>query len=303
MYDNDNILIVAAAGNDGNSAKSWPASYASVMSVGATTSSESRWADSQYNDQVEISAPGSNIKSTTTSNSGRNFVYESWSGTSMATPHVAGVAALVWSHFPQCTNKQIRNVLLASAKDKGPNGCDDEFGYGIVQAKAAYDLLQANGCGAYTSTNDSGGCNQAWSGPVAPTPTAPTPTAPTPTAPTPTAPTPTPPTNNGNCASGEAFVKVTLTTDDYGKETDWSIKDNNGVVHAELGRTSALENNKLYVTEVCVPSNACKFIIRDEYGDGICCKYGSGSYSVERNGVIMKENGGAFGVREQIDMC
>ena len=309
MYENDNILIVAAAGNDGNSAKSWPASYSSVMSVGATTSSETRWSDSQYNNQVEISAPGSNIKSTATANNGENFVYRTWSGTSMATPHVAGVAALVWSHFPQCTNKQIRNVLLASAKDKGANGCDEEFGYGIVQAKAAYDLLQANGCNAYTSTNDSGGCSQAWSGPPSgPTPTPPTgptptpPTAPTPSPPTGPAPT-LPPTNNGGCASGEAFVKVTLTTDDYGKETDWRIKDANGVIHADLGRSTELENNKQYVTEVCVPSNACRFIIKDDYGDGICCEYGSGSYKVERNGVIVKDNGGNFGAREEINMC
>ena len=102
--------------------------------------------------------------------------YEAWSGTSMATPHVSGVAALVWSHNPTWTNAQIRSALEATAEDRGTAGRDDSYGYGIVRAKAALDSL--NG------------------GPPPPTPT-PTPTpavsTPTPTR-TPTAtPTGTPP--------------------------------------------------------------------------------------------------------------
>ena len=66
----------------------------------------------------------------------------------MATPHVAGVAALVWNHFPQCSANQIRNVLLKTAQDKGDEGCDDKYGFGIVKARAAYDLLAQGGCDA-----------------------------------------------------------------------------------------------------------------------------------------------------------
>ena len=138
---NNGVLSIAAAGNSGNSTMSYPASYDSVMSVGAVDSSESIASFSQYNSQVEISAPGVNVNSTITGNS-----YASWSGTSMATPHVSGVAALVWSNYPTCTATQIRDALNNTAKDKGSAGRDNFYGHGIVQAKAAYDSL-ATGCG------------------------------------------------------------------------------------------------------------------------------------------------------------
>jgi subtilisin family serine protease len=67
--------------------------------------------------------------------------YEAWDGTSMATPHASGVAALVWSCYPQATNQKIRDALTATAKDKGSAGRDSSYGYGIVQAKAAVDYL------------------------------------------------------------------------------------------------------------------------------------------------------------------
>lgn len=74
-------------------------------------------------------------------------LYAYFNGTSMATPHVSGVAALVWSHYPNCSAKQIRQVLNASAMEIGRPGKDPEFGFGLVQAKAALDRLAATGCG------------------------------------------------------------------------------------------------------------------------------------------------------------
>lgn len=67
--------------------------------------------------------------------------YEAWDGTSMATPHVSGVAALVWSHFPNATNQEIRDALDMTALDLGSPGRDNQFGFGLVQAKAAYYFL------------------------------------------------------------------------------------------------------------------------------------------------------------------
>ncbi len=72
--------------------------------------------------------------------------YGKMSGTSMASPHVAGVAALVWSHHPSCTNVQIRNALNASAQDLGATGRDVKFGYGLAQSKDAIDYISANCC-------------------------------------------------------------------------------------------------------------------------------------------------------------
>src|SRR5690606_34920555 len=84
---------------------------------------------------------GVHVRSTIPGNS-----YANYSGTSMATPHVSGVAALVWSNHSQCTAKQIRNVLNATAQDRGAAGRDVYYGHGIVKAKAASDYIAANGC-------------------------------------------------------------------------------------------------------------------------------------------------------------
>ena len=255
-YDNG-VLSVAAAGNDGSTRKSYPASYASVISVAAVDSAEAVASFSQKNDAVELAAPGVGVVSTTpfkpaslsaggstwlganldgsarkdatgalvngglcdatstawsgkvvlcqrgtnsfadkiskvqgsgglgaaiynnvsggfagtlngtstipaislsqedgtfalsqagqaatlVNTTGTGNGYESYDGTSMATPHVSGVAALVWSHHPTKTNAQLRDALQQSAKDKGSAGKDNSYGYGIVQAKAAYDYL------------------------------------------------------------------------------------------------------------------------------------------------------------------
>jgi subtilisin family serine protease len=74
-----------------------------------------------------------------------NYAY--FDGTSMATPHVSAVAALVWSYFPTCTGAQIRTSLDNSALDLGTAGRDTKYGYGLVQAKAAYDRIKSLGCG------------------------------------------------------------------------------------------------------------------------------------------------------------
>ena len=255
------VLSIAAAGNDGTSAYSYPASYPSVVSVAAIDSNKQVADFSQYNDQVELAAPGVGVLSTlpyvdlntitinnTTfsggyiENAARGTVsgalvngglcgstgswagkvvlcqrgtydfytkvmnvqnsggvaavlynnvsggflgtlgdgnssaipaislsledgqtlvnsylgsiatvtsqvtkpasgYEAWDGTSMATPHVSAVAALVWSANPAWTNVQIREALTATAEDLGAAGRDAYYGYGLVQAKSALDYL------------------------------------------------------------------------------------------------------------------------------------------------------------------
>jgi subtilisin family serine protease len=74
-----------------------------------------------------------------------NYAY--FDGTSMATPHVSAVAALVWSRNLNCTPLQLRNSLNKSAKDLGTAGRDNSYGFGLVQAKAADDRIKALGCG------------------------------------------------------------------------------------------------------------------------------------------------------------
>jgi len=139
--NNDDMLFIAASGNGGNSAYSYPAGYSDVMGVGATSESDIIAYFSQYNDQVDISGPGVRIKSASGPNS-----YSFLSGTSMATPHVSGVALLLWNRFPWCNNREIRTALEQGATDKGPPGKDNFYGYGIVNYWASFDYLSTYGC-------------------------------------------------------------------------------------------------------------------------------------------------------------
>jgi subtilisin family serine protease len=135
LYE-EGILSIAAAGNGGGTAYGYPASYESVVSVAAVDQNNTVASFSRKNNQVEIAAPGVSVLSTF-SNGG--YVY--MSGTSMATPHVAAAAAVVWSSAPTKTNEEVRIALRGSALDLGTAGRDNEYGYGLVRSKCACDAL------------------------------------------------------------------------------------------------------------------------------------------------------------------
>lgn len=141
FVNNDGVMLIAAAGNDGNSSMSYPASYDAVMSVAAVDSSANVASFSQFNSQVEIAAPGVAVNSTLPGDT-----YAAWNGTSMATPHVSGVAALVWSHHLGCSNEQIRAAINASSQDRGAAGRDNFYGWGIAKALDAHNYLTSWGC-------------------------------------------------------------------------------------------------------------------------------------------------------------
>lgn len=273
LYNTNGVLSIAAAGNDGNTRHSYPASYDSVVSVAAIDSSKVVADFSQQTDQVEMSGPGVDVLSSIPMGSGRStdltvagaavasepmegtplasatgaladcgtgesacasaagkvcliqrgnisFAdkvlnceagggiaaviynnepgmlfgtlgetatsipsagisdtdgaallnqlgasstlnveasnYAHFNGTSMATPHVAGVAALVWSHYPNCAPGEIRAALNATAEDLGDAGRDNAYGYGLVQTMDAVNYLGANACTG-TNPGDGGG--------------------------------------------------------------------------------------------------------------------------------------------------
>jgi thermitase len=118
-------LIVAAAGNDGDSTLEYPAAYPEAVSVGATDNRDAHADFSNTNADVEISAPGVDVLSTVPGGG-----YETSSGTSMATPHVSGAAGVLWEHFPFDTAAAIRIRLDGGVNDLGPAGRDTSFGYG-----------------------------------------------------------------------------------------------------------------------------------------------------------------------------
>jgi thermitase len=103
---NRGCLVVAAAGNGGSSWPHYPAYYTNSIAVAATDSSDRLASFSQYGSWVDIAAPGVGILATYPNNQ-----YRSLSGTSMACPHVAGAAAVLWSHNPSLTNAQLRSAL------------------------------------------------------------------------------------------------------------------------------------------------------------------------------------------------
>jgi thermitase len=128
-------LLIAAAGNDGNGTLNYPAAYPEVVSVAATDNRDQRASFSNANADVEIAAPGVNVLSTY---NGSNTNYATASGTSMSTPHVAGVAAVIYGRYPGATASTIRSKLVASVDDLGAAGRDNVFGFGRANlAKAA----------------------------------------------------------------------------------------------------------------------------------------------------------------------
>jgi thermitase len=124
---NNGSLLIAAAGNSGNSSVSYPAGYPEVVSVAATDHNDAKASFSQFNADVEIAAPGVNVTSTWL-----NGGYNTISGTSMATPHVAGVAALIAGANPSGGPAAWRATLDAAVDDLGTPGRDPQFGFGRV---------------------------------------------------------------------------------------------------------------------------------------------------------------------------
>ncbi len=153
-YD-EGVLVVAAGGNCGSSSYSYngcdyqdqpfyPAAYAEALAVAATDSSDDRASFSTQGSYIEIAAPGSSIYSTYYDGG-----YAFMSGTSMATPHVSGLAALIWSQHPTWTARQVRAQIRATAVDLGSGGWDQSFGYGRIDAAAAMgDTASASAAGA-----------------------------------------------------------------------------------------------------------------------------------------------------------
>lgn len=136
----EGTIVVAATGNDGASSISYPAAYSSVIAVGSVTSSGTRSSFSNYGSGLEVMAPGSSIYSTYP-----NSQYATLSGTSMATPHVAGVAGLIRAANPNITVAQARQILRDTAQYAGSS---TYYGYGIVDAHAA--VVAASGGGGTT---------------------------------------------------------------------------------------------------------------------------------------------------------
>lgn len=139
---NQGIVIVAAAGNDYGGPISYPAAYDGVITVTATDINNNMAGFSNIGPQADFAAPGVNVYSTY-----KGGAYATMSGTSMATPHVTGVVALILAtpispEYDTTLNgkwdpDEVQQKLIETATDKGTYGFDVFFGYGLVNANLA----------------------------------------------------------------------------------------------------------------------------------------------------------------------
>ena len=162
------IIVVAAAGNENTSALSFPASYPGVISVAALDAANQRAPYSNFGTQIDIAAPGGNqaadltgdgfgdgILSTFINDNGNNSAGERLAtinflqGTSMASPHIAGMFALMKAVHPELTAQEADTLLKAESltREAGTAGRDDIFGHGIADAFLAVQAAEqlANG--------------------------------------------------------------------------------------------------------------------------------------------------------------
>ena len=250
------VVTVAAAGNDSADACSFsPASERSIVTVGSTTTGDARSYFSNFGECVDIFAPGSSIKAPWI---GSNIATNTISGTSMASPHVCGAAALYLSASYQ--EASIPNLLKEIAT---PDALTD------VRPGSPNKLLFVNkelGPTASPTSSSPTGSNVPSSSPT-------------------------------TCAGHE--VVVTVNTDRYPEETTWTLENTCGDSTFPIIRSGPFSQEMHeHVKKMCVPSGQYKFTVNDSMGDGICCQFGEGSYSVELDGEVVK-SGAAFGSEDQ----
>jgi len=148
---NNGVTVVAGCGNDNASSCDYPALYDNyVVAVGATQYDENKVPYSNYGTGLDLVAPGGNtgvdqnndgqpdgVLQQAFGNTLQDWGYYWYQGTSMSTPHVSGVAALLLAQDSTRTPDDIRNILQTTAEDKGTTGWDQYYGWGIVDAYAA----------------------------------------------------------------------------------------------------------------------------------------------------------------------
>jgi len=132
----NNVLVIASSGNDGKSTMLFPAGFPGVMAVGASTPTNDRAVFSTYGPHLSVIAPGVDIYSSIPGGT-----YTLMSGTSMAAPHVAGVAALILALSPGLSPTQVRSQIERTATHLGSSSFDPQFGWGVVNAAAALGAL------------------------------------------------------------------------------------------------------------------------------------------------------------------
>lgn len=134
---NKNVLVIAAAGNAATDRTFYPAAFDNVLAVNATDQNDRRWSLSNFGDYIDVSAPGNAIYSTAYDLNNSYGGYTFMNGTSMAAPHVAGLAGLLFSQDRTLSNADVAQRIMESADDLGDSGRDDQYGHGRINVCSA----------------------------------------------------------------------------------------------------------------------------------------------------------------------
>ena len=143
------VTVIAAAGNTSSSVPQYPASYPAVISIVALDAQRNLAPYSSFGATATLAAPGGNLGADTNGDgyadgvmsTATNASYVLQNGTSMASPHAAGVAALLISQDPTLSPQEVQDTLIQTAVDLGAAGRDDRFGHGLIDAHAALSSL------------------------------------------------------------------------------------------------------------------------------------------------------------------
>jgi len=281
-------VVVFASGNGYKSCVDYPGNNSSVIAVGAFANTGIRSAYSNYGSALDIMAPSNNVGGPgagvrTTDRmggngySGGNYT-STFGGTSSACPVVSGVAALVLGANPSLTSTQLKNILYSTAIDMGPAGNDSEYANGRVNALAA---LQAAGGGGGGPTCTDGIQNGQETGVDCGGPSCPS----------------CPPTG---CNGTE--VTLSITFDNYPEETSWTLTNDAGQTVESGGTYGSQADGSTLTIDLCLVDDCYTFTMNDSYGDGICCSYGNGSYTLSQGGTVLA-TGSSFGSSQADDFC
>jgi len=138
------VVVCAAAGNENTNSVAYPAAYQACMAVGATNKAMAKASYSNYGAALDVVAPGGDTGGLiyqqtyqTIGHPSNVFKAVGLKGTSMATPHVSGVAALMRAKYPAWNASDIRGAIASTCLDLGPPGWDAQFGWGLIDATAA----------------------------------------------------------------------------------------------------------------------------------------------------------------------
>jgi len=145
-----NVLVVAAAGNTPSGRPSYPAAYDTVLAVGATDRNDTGTGFSSWGPYVDVTAPGVGILGPMWDEG--ELAYGYGNGTSFSSPIVAGVASLVLSVNPGLNVAHVKQIIEDSTDDLGPQGFDENYGWGRVNAFKAVQMAQKGPPAARTPT-------------------------------------------------------------------------------------------------------------------------------------------------------